>query len=81
MGLLPVLVYFYLLYSLIIHLCLSMRRHASCAVCVRNQLSVFVQRRRYRSVWSGRASMRAGAIFGSAVMLLLLFDAVLLRAL
>lgn len=52
-----------------------------CCLCV-DQLSVFVQRQRCRSVLSGRALVRAGAILGSAVMmLLLLFDAVHLRAL
>lgn len=52
-----------------------------CCLCV-DQLSVFVQRQCCRSVLSSRALVRAGAILGSAVMmLLLLFDAVHLRAL
>lgn len=52
-----------------------------CCLCV-DQLSVFVQQQCCRSVLSGRALVRAGAILGSAVMmLLLLFDAVHLHAL
>lgn len=73
------------MFSLIVYVHMSARSHSSMRTCVLfvyvDQLLVFVQWQCCRSVLSGRAPMRAGAILGSAVMLLLLFDAVLLRAL
>ncbi len=84
----------YLLFSLFVCACvcvfMSARRHTQVGVYVCclyvDQLSVFVQQQCCGSVLSGRASVRAGAILGSAVMLLLLllllpFDAALLSAL